>query len=308
MPQQQLMVNATIAQGLDVIGDRWALLILRDAFLGCTRFEAFRQQSGISKATLTRRLDALIAEGVLQKKAYAANRFDYLLSQKGKRLFASSLLAWHWENHWCKREQTHALPPQLKHTYCQHALEPEAVCGYCKVPIKLNETQLPLHASNASQQIDAMQLLGKQRRVRSTEKPLGINESLATISDLIGDRWTLLTLICAFFGVKRYDDFLLQLKIATNILTQRLNHLVEVDVFVRKPYQENPVRMEYLLTDKGRSLFSIVMSLRQWVCMENLVTSELIEPIHKPCGHPLRIDVQCKHCKTLATTQDVTDL
>ncbi|BFM11275.1 helix-turn-helix domain-containing protein [Simiduia litorea] len=308
MTQQQLMVNATIAHGLDVIGDRWALLILRDAFLGCTRFEAFRQQSGISKATLTRRLDALIAEGVLQKKAYAANRYDYVLSQKGKRLFASSLLAWQWENQWCKQEPTYPLPPKLEHVNCQHTLEPEAVCSHCNLPIKLNQIQLPLQALNASQQIDAMQSLTKQRRVRSTEKPVAVNESLATISDLIGDRWTLLTLICAFFGVKRYDDFLLHLHIATNILTQRLNHLVEVKVLERKPYQENPVRMEYLLTEKGRSLFTIVMSLRQWVCMEYQVTSELIEPAHKPCGRPLRIEIQCKHCKTAATTKDVTFL
>ena len=65
-----LVVNSSIAQGLDVIGDRGSLLILRDAFLGRQRFEEFRRHTGASRATLSRRLNALVAEGVLQKHAY----------------------------------------------------------------------------------------------------------------------------------------------------------------------------------------------------------------------------------------------
>jgi DNA-binding HxlR family transcriptional regulator len=305
MMQAQLIVDSSIAHGLDVIGDRWALLILRDAFLGCTRFEAFRRQSGISKATLTRRLDALIAEGVFQKKAYATDRYEYLLSQKGKRLFSSSLLAWQWEVHWCKSEHKQRLPPILKHKLCDHKLEPQAVCAHCKTIVELNEVQLPDNALNASLQIDAMQSLTKQRRMRSAEKTMAADTNLATISDLIGDRWTLLTLICAFFGSKRYDDFLQQLDIATNILTQRLNHLVDVDVFERKPYGDSPNRFEYQLTLKGRSLFPIVMILRQWVNAEQKANSSLLEPLHSLCGKPLLIEVQCKQCRKPASIADV---
>ncbi len=57
----QLIVNSAIARGLDVIGDRWSLLILRDAFLGHCRFDEFRRLSGVSKATLSRRLDRKVS-------------------------------------------------------------------------------------------------------------------------------------------------------------------------------------------------------------------------------------------------------
>ena len=91
-----MIINSAIVKGLDVIGDRWSLLILRDAFLGRNRFEQFRRHTGISKASLSRRLDTLIAEDVLYKHAYssAATRFEYKLTEKGLGLFASSMLCW----------------------------------------------------------------------------------------------------------------------------------------------------------------------------------------------------------------------
>ncbi|WP_069706416.1 winged helix-turn-helix transcriptional regulator [Burkholderia seminalis] len=74
-----------IAGAMAVIGDRWALLILRDLVLGLSRYDEFRQSSGITNATLSDRLKHLEANGLVERKRYQVNpdRFEYLLTRKG---------------------------------------------------------------------------------------------------------------------------------------------------------------------------------------------------------------------------------
>jgi DNA-binding HxlR family transcriptional regulator len=300
----QLIVNSAIARGLDVIGDRWSLLILRDAFLGHCRFDEFRRLSGVSKATLSRRLDALIAEDVFYKKAYSASgtRFEYRLTPKGNGLFASSLLCWQWELEWAKADQ---LPQQLLHKTCGQPLAPKAVCQHCRQAFGVDDVELPEQADGTGKQFDEIQSLNKQRRVRSTILQGEEGQALADVSNLIGDRWTLLLLIAAFFGTKRYDAFLKQLNIATNILTERLKMLVEVEILERRHYQESPPRSDYQLTAKGQALYPIVMAMRQWV-IDYLPEAERgANIIHKSCGKPLVVDIQCAHCEQYPKLLDV---
>ncbi|WP_237443758.1 winged helix-turn-helix transcriptional regulator [Sinobacterium norvegicum] len=296
----QRIVNTPMARGLDVIGDRWTLLILRDAFVGRCRFEDFRRYIGISKATLSRRLEALISEDVMVKRAYnkAGNRYEYKLTAKGQGMFASSLLAWQWESEWGTASDGSSpapLPQQLLHRDCGHDLAPLVVCQYCQQGFSIEDVRLPA-GDNMVDQLGDMQSVGQQRRVRASSGGGEQDLSLVHISDLIGDRWTLLLLIAAFFGAKRYDSFAKTLNIASNILTARLNLLVDVEVFERSDYQLNPPRSEYLLTTKGRSLYPIVMSLRQWVIDWLPEEEQGAELIHQPCGQPLKVAVHCGHC------------
>ena len=75
-----------IARSLSVVGDRWTLLILRDCFIGTTRFDAFQQSLGLTRHVLAERLTKLVEAGVLKKAAYAPRRFDYILTPRGKAL------------------------------------------------------------------------------------------------------------------------------------------------------------------------------------------------------------------------------
>ncbi|MEL6323101.1 MAG: helix-turn-helix domain-containing protein [Pseudomonadota bacterium] len=75
-----------IARTLSVVGDRWTLLILRDCFLGRSRFSEFRASLGITRHVLSDRLAGLVAEGILDKTEYARGRFDYRLTDKGEAL------------------------------------------------------------------------------------------------------------------------------------------------------------------------------------------------------------------------------
>lgn len=82
--------------------------------------------------------------------------------------------------------------------------------------------------------------------------------------DIIGDRWCLLIIREAFDGVSRFSDFLKQLAIARNILTNRLQHLVAADIFTLQNAVEGGVYQAYILTAKGKDLFPVIVSLRQW--------------------------------------------
>ena len=87
---------------------------------------------------------------------------------------------------------------------------------------------------------------------------------IARTVDLLGDWWTPMVLRASFLGARRFEQFTDQLGIPRNILTERLNRLVEEGVMVKVPYQERPVRHEYKLTDKGVALFSVLVTMQQW--------------------------------------------
>jgi DNA-binding HxlR family transcriptional regulator len=89
-------MNCALAQTLDVIGERWTLLVLRDAFFGAKRFEQFQKSLGIARNILTARLNRLVDEGILEKRPAEAGRFEYVLTEKGLALQPVLLAMTHW--------------------------------------------------------------------------------------------------------------------------------------------------------------------------------------------------------------------
>src|SRR6266542_1639614 len=92
----------------------------------------------------------------------------------------------------------------------------------------------------------------------------GQNCSIARALEVVGDRWTLLIIRDVIHGLRRFDEFLDSLGIASNVLTERLNRLVDEGVLERVPYSERPERFEYQLTNKGRELGVPLLALMQW--------------------------------------------
>jgi DNA-binding HxlR family transcriptional regulator len=88
--------------------------------------------------------------------------------------------------------------------------------------------------------------------------------SVARALEVVGERWTLLIVRDAFLGLRRFEQFQESLGIARNVLTDRLNRLVEEGILERVRYSERPERFEYLLTPKGRELSLALTGLRQW--------------------------------------------
>jgi DNA-binding HxlR family transcriptional regulator len=120
--------------------------------------------------------------------------------------------------------------------------------------------------------------------------------SVAQCLDVVGEWWSLLIVRDAFLGVSRFDDFQARLGISRNILTQRLNHLVDEGVLKRVPYQEHPPRFEYRLTDKGRDLWHVITAMRQWGDRWAAPNGAPLKIRHAKCGHVVKVVPTCSHC------------
>ncbi len=120
--------------------------------------------------------------------------------------------------------------------------------------------------------------------------------SVAQSLEVIGEWWTPLILRDAFLGVTRFGDFQERLGIARNVLTTRLDRLVEHGVMKRVPYQDNPTRYDYKLTAKGRDLWLVVAALREWGDAWEAPSGAPVEVVHKTCGHVMHIIPTCSEC------------
>ncbi len=96
------------------------------------------------------------------------------------------------------------------------------------------------------------------------KKSFGVECPVARTLECVGEWWSLLILRDAFQGFTRFDEFQKSLGIAPNILSRRLAHLTQAGLFERRPYQARPPRHEYVLTEKGRDLFPVVMAIFAW--------------------------------------------
>src|SRR3978361_773692 len=89
-------------------------------------------------------------------------------------------------------------------------------------------------------------------------------ESVGRALELVGERWTLLILREAFFGVQRFGQLARNLSIPRPTLSSRLRTLVDGGLLDRVPYSQDPARHEYRLTDAGHDLFGAIVVLMQW--------------------------------------------
>ena len=130
--------------------------------------------------------------------------------------------------------------------------------------------------------------------------------SVANTVQVIGDRWTVLILRDAFQGVRRFDHFVESLGIARNTLADRLDTMVSDGLMRAELYQEHPPRREYRLTEKGKDLFDLLMTLWSFGEKWNPPTvSEYQRAIHVDCGHQADAVAHCGHCGGRLTRRNV---
>jgi DNA-binding HxlR family transcriptional regulator len=118
---------------------------------------------------------------------------------------------------------------------------------------------------------------------------------IARTLDLVGEWWTLLLIRDALQGARRFEDFK-NSGIADNILTARLKKLTGAGIFERRRYQRHPDRFEYLLTEKGLELGSVVFALRTWG-RRWTKGADLSQVRHENCGGEVTLAFHCKKCE-----------
>ena len=131
----------SVARSVAVIGDRWTLMILRDAFLGVRRFEAFQSRLGISRTIITERLKLLVDEGVLTKVPYQDRplRHEYRLTQKGLDLHPVVMAIVHWGDRHYAGEA--GAPLLHRHKTCGCDFHPVMTCSECHAPVGARDVE-----------------------------------------------------------------------------------------------------------------------------------------------------------------------
>src|SRR5438270_10124820 len=127
-------MHCSVAQTLEVVGEWWSLLIVRDAFLGVTRFDDFQARLGISRNILNQRLNHLVDRGVLERVPYQDHppRSDYRLTEKGRDLWHVVTAMRQWGDRWAAP----AGPPlKIRHTGCGRVVNVLPMCSHCGEPL-----------------------------------------------------------------------------------------------------------------------------------------------------------------------------
>lgn len=132
--------------------------------------------------------------------------------------------------------------------------------------------------------------------------------SVAATLEVVGDAWTLLILRDALLGVQRFEQWQERLGVARNVLAARLKSLVGHGVLVKRAYSERPPRFEYVLTDKGRDLHTVLLTMAAWGD-RHVYGGPDCGPggfIHKPCGRRFSAGMVCAACGGELDIADLT--
>ena len=132
------------------------------------------------------------------------------------------------------------------------------------------------------------------------------NCSIARALAILGERWTLLVMREVLLGRRRFADIRRNVGVAPNILSDRLDTLVDQGLLERRRYGKHPEAFEYLPTDRGRDVNPVLMALLQW-------GDEHAAPadgpprviVHTACGHDAHPQLHCEHCGEVVETRDV---
>ena len=132
----------SLARSLDVVGEWWTPLIVRDIWLGRTRFDEIQRNLEVSRKVLADRLDTLVTEGAVERRLYRKRppRHEYVLTDKGEELMEALLPLISWGDRWASRKGG---PPMLvRHEACGKTVEAQVTCSCCGERLRADQVHL----------------------------------------------------------------------------------------------------------------------------------------------------------------------
>jgi DNA-binding HxlR family transcriptional regulator len=126
----------SVFRALEVLGERWTILVIREAFFGTRRFDDFQRNTGMARNILSNRLQSLVANGILVRRQYQERpvRFEYRLTQKGLDLYPALIALMGWGDRYTAGPAA-GKPVVLEHRACGHETVPALTCTECGEPI-----------------------------------------------------------------------------------------------------------------------------------------------------------------------------
>jgi len=138
LPRTYETQHCSIAATLEIVGDRWTLLVLREAFLGTRRFGDFQERLGIARNVLSDRLARLVEEEILDRVRYQERpeRFEYRLTDKGVDLWPVIVALLHWGDRYAIEGER---PVVLRHRDCGGEIDDRRICRACGAPLEARD-------------------------------------------------------------------------------------------------------------------------------------------------------------------------
>lgn len=278
---------------LQAIGDPWSFLILQEAFFGVRRFGDFQRNLNIAKNTLTDRLSSLVAFGLLERKRLPdrSDIHEYRLTDRGLDTYPYALSLMKWGDDWLAGKE--GPPVILSHKTCGRVLRPQTICVACKREVTADGIQIDLGKIAKTVREDiAVVRVSSRPELYTAGRPTSVSRTLS----VIGDRWAVFVLWLALAGVTKFEHFHSILGIARTTLTARLNHLVERGLLDRVEYQQRPPRHDYLLSESGKAICPVLLTLHEWGLRGLPKQAQVTSVLHRGCGHPLHVEIICLSC------------
>jgi DNA-binding HxlR family transcriptional regulator len=158
-------MHCSLARSVEVMGDWWTPLILRDLYLGLTRFDDLAEDLAISRNLLTRRLAALVERGLVERRRYSDHppRDAYVLTRAGLELVPVLMALTAWGDRWVAPKQ--GPPMRFEHQSCGEFFTPEVVCSKCRKPI--DPGQVVAHGGPGGRGAPGTRVIAKLLRQRA---------------------------------------------------------------------------------------------------------------------------------------------
>jgi len=285
---------------VNVIGDSYTFLITREAFFGASRFEDFATGLRISRARLAERLKHLVAAGIFEKRLYSktSKRYEYRFTQKGLSLYQIAIPLLEWGDTWRPRKNGVV----LHHKLCGNPVIQKTICCACTEEVKYEDILWPSSPVLISSEKRSSNVRGWRKTSLMTDVS-DRHDSAAQTLNAVGDRWSILVMYLALHGNFRFKDALSGLGVADNILSNRLKHLVEQKLLVRRTEHNQQI---YVPTKSGIALLPVMLAQRMWASKwQSHEGGQCPGPHHATCTTSLTTKCVCIHCEHPIHPSDV---
>lgn len=284
-----------IAVTLGLLGDEWALWILRHAVDGCRRFGDWLDRGPMSTAVLTSRLARLTDAGLVDRVPYSDRpvRHEYVLTARGRSVWPILPAMWAWEkDHARVAPVASAEPPALpamRHRLCGREFAPIASCAVCGGAVTRRDVAAALGPSGAWSR--SVPDSAGRRRSAAARRP---TPYLTHTMELLGDRWSAALLGAFMLGGTRFGELAERTGAPPATLADRLRRFEELDVVVTRSHPDRRGWVTYALTERAEAFFAVIALMIAWgQRWFRAPEGPAIEFTHLACGAPLEPRLDC---------------
>ena len=144
-----------VARSLDIVGDRWTILVLREMYMGATRYEEIQIQTEATPQMLATRLKSLEADGMIERHPYSEKplRYEYRLTEKGRSFYPVIHALRAWGETWCK-DESEEIAVRFVHRECGHDVGLGTVCPECGITVERKDLDASLGSQFAKERAE----------------------------------------------------------------------------------------------------------------------------------------------------------